>query len=167
MGDIIASIEPDFNLSISPNASAGILYNPPPSPLYKDADNSPWISKSPVDVTLPTIFVGTLTSNEVTLKTDAVAEPSAILPISPVSAVVGILYNWEPSPLNEPVKEPLNEDAVIPPSTFKDVLISTDEVDMFICSTPWTSIESKLWLTWFIPFGFFPPYSINLYLWYL
>ena len=87
MGDIIASIEPDFNLSISPNASAGILYSPPPSPLYKDADKSPIIFVSPV------MFVGTFTSNEVPLKTDAVAEPSAILPISPVSAVVGILSN--------------------------------------------------------------------------
>ena len=78
-GDIIASIEPDFNLSISPNASAGILYNPAPSPLNTDADIS------------PIMFVGTFTSNEVPFKTDAVAEPSAILPISPVSAVVGIL----------------------------------------------------------------------------
>ena len=70
-----------------------MLYNPPPSPLYIDADISPSISISPVDVTLPSMFVGTFTSNEVPFKTDAVAEPSAILPISPVSAVVGILSN--------------------------------------------------------------------------
>ena len=81
-GEIIASTEPDFNLSISPIASAGTLYNPPPSPLYIDADISP------VDVRLPSIFVATFTSNEVPLETDAVAEPLAIRITSPISDVV-------------------------------------------------------------------------------
>ena len=71
-------------------------------------------------------------SNVVPLSTDAVAEPSAILAISPVRADVGILFNSEPSPL----KEPLKEDAVTLLSTFKDVLISTEDVDIVACSTP-------------------------------
>ena len=125
-GEITAWAEPDFNLSISPNASAGTLNNPLPSPLI----NAPDIS--PVALTAPSMFVVTLISKVVPLDTDAVAEPSAILAISPVNAVVGMLFNSEPSP----TKEPLNEDAITSLSTFKDVLISTEEVDILICSTP-------------------------------
>ena len=119
-GEITACAEPDLILSISPSADAGTLYNPLPSPSYLDADK------------IPSIFVSTFISNVVPLDTDAVAEPSAILEISPVNAVVGMLFNSEPSPL----KEPLKEDAVTLLSTFKDVFISIEDVDIVICSTP-------------------------------
>ena len=134
LGEISACAEPDLILSKSPSADAGTLNNPLPSPLI----NAPEIS--PIALTSPSIFVVTLISKVVPFSKDAVAEPSAILAISPVNAVVGILFNSEPSPL----KEPLNEDAVTPFSTFKDVIISTEEVDILICSSPCTSIESKL-----------------------
>ena len=125
-GEITACAEPDLILSISPNASAGTLNKPVPSPLI----NAPDIS--PVARISPSKDADVFTTNPSASETDAVTEPSAILAISPVNADVGMLFKSEPSPL----KEPVNDDAVTPFSTFKDVLISTDAVDILICSTP-------------------------------
>ena len=126
-GEITACTEPDFSLSISPSASAGTLNNPEPSPLINPPDISP-VTNIP-----PLIDADVLTKNPYSSDIDALTDPSNILLCaSGVSASGGMFINSEPSP----TKEPLYEDAVIPPSTFKDVLISTDEVDIFICSTP-------------------------------
>jgi hypothetical protein len=46
-GERTTSTEPDFNLSISPIASAGMLNNCEPSPLKKDADTEPLIVSEP------------------------------------------------------------------------------------------------------------------------
>ena len=46
-GESITSTEPDFNLSISPIASAEMLNNCEPSPLKKDADTEPLMVTEP------------------------------------------------------------------------------------------------------------------------
>ena len=46
-GERTTSTEPDFNLSISPIASAGMLNNSEPSPLKNDADTEPLIVTEP------------------------------------------------------------------------------------------------------------------------
>ena len=56
-GEITASAEPDFNLSISPIADAGILKIPLPSPLKNDADTTLVTLREPV------ISVFTFTEN--------------------------------------------------------------------------------------------------------
>ena len=94
MGEIIASAEPDFNLSKSPNASAGTLNNPLPSPLTKAPDISPVARISPVK------DADTFTSNPLASEIEAVAVPSKILfCASAVNASGGMLNNSEPSPI--------------------------------------------------------------------
>jgi hypothetical protein len=56
-GEITASAEPDFNLSISPIADAGMLNNCDPSPLKNDADTVPLTKREPDGTsTLDVIF---------------------------------------------------------------------------------------------------------------
>mgnify|MGYP006278227245 CR=1 FL=1 len=56
----------------------------------------------------PVISESLLTLKPSTSDIDAVAAPSVICDkFSPVTPLAGILYNWLPSPINEPVNEPL------------------------------------------------------------
>jgi len=87
-GEIIACIEPDFNLSISPSASAGTLNNPLPSPLINPPDISPVAKISPL------IDADVLTANPKDSDIDALTDPSNILLCaSLVNASGGILSN--------------------------------------------------------------------------
>ena len=72
-GEIDAVAEP---LAINVDVNAGILNNPLPSPLNKDADTLPLISTEPVN-SLPLIADSTLNPN--IGETDAVTLPLIIL----------------------------------------------------------------------------------------
>ena len=72
-GEITACTEPDFNLSISPSASAGTLNNPVPSPLINPPDISP-VANIP-----PLIDADVLTTNPPSSDIDALTDPSNIL----------------------------------------------------------------------------------------
>lgn len=60
-GEIIANAEPDFNLSISPIADAGILNIPLPSPLKNDALTEPLIWVLPLNSKLTPLAVTPIT----------------------------------------------------------------------------------------------------------
>ena len=61
-----------------------------------------------VTINEPVISVLLLTLKPFIFETDAVTEPSAIcVKLRPVTPLAGILYNKPPSPLNDPVKEPV------------------------------------------------------------
>jgi len=81
-------------LSISPNASAGTLNNPLPSPLINPPEISPVAKISPVN------DADVLTTNPSVSEMEAVTAPSKILfCASWVRASGGILNNSEPSPV--------------------------------------------------------------------
>ncbi len=61
----------------------------------------------------PSIDDDVFTTNPKFGEIDAVAEPLAILNASSDNADNGILFNSEPSPLKEPLKEPVNSSAII------------------------------------------------------
>jgi hypothetical protein len=71
-------------------------------------NDSPFNKIDPVIVNAPVISVFVLTLKPLSLEIDAVALPSAIrVKLSPVTPLAGILYKPLPSPINEPVKEPV------------------------------------------------------------
>ena len=73
LGEITACAEPDLILSISPNASAGTLNNPLPSPLINPPEISPVAKISPVN------DADVLTTNPSASEIEAVTVPSNIL----------------------------------------------------------------------------------------
>ena len=101
---MIALPEPDWILSNCKfvRASAGILNNPLPSPLYNDADIEPLNKVLPLTTKLPELFpavivIGTFDTNPSNGDIDAVAEPLAIRGVSPERSAITPV-NWEPSP---------------------------------------------------------------------
>ena len=123
-----------FNSSES--AENGILNNPLPSPLYKDADIFPLTNKLPVNL-LPTI--GDVTTNPKLGVADAVTEPLNIFDVSKSEiAESGISNKFLPLPLNEPLlknipapltnKLPLKREPLATDVTTNPILGDTDAV---------------------------------------
>ena len=95
-GEIIASAEPDFNLSISPIESALIFVIPLPSPLI-----TPPTVKDSDTFNAPLIDVSTFIFNPLSGETTADAEPLIILEAASAErASVGISYKPTPLPVN-------------------------------------------------------------------
>jgi len=172
LGEIIAVAEPDCNLLISPTESADILNNLLPSPSTKDAEIVFVTNTEPV--TSVSTFIESLSSVIVALESpsaillisptnadvgilviefpspskDPLNEPLNSVPLIIVPSIVPTTIPSAVSvdvttslPLNT---EPVYETAEIPLSTDNSVLIITESVDTVICSTPFTSKDSKL-----------------------
>ncbi len=77
----------------------------PDSKSTDDVTIDVWISFA---VIIPTTFKSVLTSKPLSGEIDALTLPLVILlRLSPVTPLAGILYKLPPSPINEPVKEPV------------------------------------------------------------
>jgi hypothetical protein len=78
-GESMACAEPDFILSISPIAEAGIFTIPLPSPLKKDAEMDPEILSPPVICVFALITSGELPGESIVLTSIIEAEKAAPL----------------------------------------------------------------------------------------